>query len=237
MRTFVALALVAGLGLSGCRKKSALEFYELESRATILVSRDGEAGLMSEEMGELLAKLKAIPGDTVEGPKASELWAKLEADRQALLQQRAEAAAIAQVRPADVPYEPPAPPRPAASIEAKPDAGPTRPWGNMSLTEFQARFGGCMQAIGDKEVPGRGVLQGWEVLATPTCMVQYGIPSDDVHHFFLFRDGKLALERTEQRLTTIVDAGRASITPAAPAPAAPYVMGMPVPGAESRDAQ
>lgn len=243
MRTLVAVVLLlVGLGLSGCRKKAAHEFYGLESRATILVARDGDDGLLSDEMTEIIAALKAISPEAVEGPKAHELWSKLELDRQRLTTERAAAAAALTARAAQAPAPPPMdvarPPEPKADVPEAPDAGrPGRPWANMTLAEFQEHFGTCMDGVGERDIPGRGRMQAWEVIRTPTCATTYGIPNEDTHHLFLFLNGRLAGERTEQRTLTIIDAGRAPGLPEPVTPPMPYVMGMPIPGAEAPDAQ
>lgn len=241
MRTSAVVAiLLVGLGLGGCRKKSAPEFYRLESRATILADRDGDEGRLSDEMGEIITELQAIPADRLEGPRARALAEALVAERARLLQERAPARA-AEVDARATEFVPSlalaAEPRDAEAADAglAPDAGPGRPWLNMALAEFRARFGVCMEASGELDVPGQGRLRAWEVLRTPTCMVRYSL-DEDTRHFFLFREDRLALERTEQRLR--FDAGPPPPPPPTPTPApAPYVMGMPVPGAFTPDAQ
>lgn len=243
MRTFLVavVLLLVGLGLSGCRKKTAHEFYSLESRATILVARDGDDGLLSDEMTEIIAALKAISPDAVEGPKAQELWSKMESDRRLLMRERAAAAAAlagsAAQAPAPPPMEVTRPPEPKAEVPEALDAGrPGRPWANMTLAEFQDHFGTCMDGAGEKDIPGRGRMQAWEVIRTPTCTIKYGIPNEDTHHLFLFQNGRLAGERTEKRTLTIIDAGRAPALAQPDTPPMPYVMGMPIPGAEAPDA-
>ncbi len=239
MRT-VLVVLVLGLGLSGCRKKTAREFYDLESRATILETRDGEEGLLSDEMTGIVTALKAIPPDTVEGPKARELSSNLEANRQRVMKERADAAAALAQSAAAARLPPPVevtrPVEPKTEVVGTPDAGPARPWANMTLAEFQERFGTCMEGVGEKDIPGKGRMQAWEVIRTPTCILKYGIANEDTHHFFLFQNGRLAEERTEQRTITIIDAGRAPAVAQPEAPPMPYVMGMPVAGAEAPDA-
>jgi len=243
MRTMVVIVLlIVELGLSGCRKKAAHEFYGLESRATILLTRDGDDGLLSDEMTELIAALKAISPDAVEGPKAQELWSKLESDRQRIMRERAAAAAALTGRAAQAPAPPPMevarPPEPVAEVPLAPDAGrPERPWANMTLAEFHDHFGTCMDGVGEKDIPGPGRMQVWEVIRTPTCTIKYGIPNEDTHHLFLFQNGRLAGERTEQRTIAIIDAGRAPALAQPDTPPMPYVMGMPIPGAEAPDAQ
>lgn len=243
MRTLVAVVLLlVGLGLSGCRKKAAHEFYDLESRATILVARDGDDGLLSDEMTEIIAALKAIAPDAVEGPKAHELWSKLESDRQRIMRERAAAAATLTGHAAQAPAPPPMevarPTGPKTEAPEAPDAGrPERPWANMTLAEFQDHFGTCMDGVGERDIPGRGPMQAWEVIRTPTCTIKYGIPNENTHHLFLFQNGRLAGERTELRTITIIDAGRAPASAQSDTPPMPYVMGMPIPGAEAPDAQ
>ncbi len=228
------VVVVTALALGGCRKKSAHEFYELESRATILIARDGDEGLMSDEMTSVLAALKVIPTDTVEGPKARALLEKIEADRHEFFQKRLEAeraqAATQAPRPSRDDLAPSPAPAPRVEAPEVPDAGPSMPWGNMTLAEFQQRFGVCMEGAGEKEVPGQGRMTAFEVIKTPTCIVKYGIPDEETRHFYLFREGRLAAERTEQRVVTFVDAGRAAAPPRIEPPPSPYVMGMPTGG-------
>jgi hypothetical protein len=241
MRTWMALPMIlALLAFGGCRK-TARQFYGLESRATILVDRDGEAGLMSDEMGTIIAALRAIPPDAEEGPKASALLAHLEAERSSVVQRRADAARAAEVEGGTATAVPSAsapPPLlvagPDAGSGSGPDAGLDRPWANMSLAEFQERFGACMESAGERDGSKGERLAAWEVLRTPTCIVKYGL-EDEARRFFLFRSSKLAEEQTVRRVVTVIDAGRPP--PAAPIPANPYVMGMPMPGVEAPDAQ
>src|SRR6185436_1608185 len=72
-----AVALSVCLLLSGCRKKSAREYYRLESDYSVLVSRDGDAAYDEPELATIIEGLNAIPADALERPKAEALLATI----------------------------------------------------------------------------------------------------------------------------------------------------------------
>ncbi|GMU61403.1 MAG: hypothetical protein AMXMBFR34_31660 [Myxococcaceae bacterium] len=113
LRNGAGLLLVLAL-LPACRKKSALEFYELESSYAILVGRDGDAAYVTPEMDRIEPGLRSIPADAIEAPRATALLTKLCDERRRVEHERArQEAALAAA--AQIPAPPPAaPPQPHA---------------------------------------------------------------------------------------------------------------------------
>jgi hypothetical protein len=207
-----ALVVLAGLALSACRKKTAPEYYQLESNASILADRDGDDAWAGDEMSSVLTSLRAIDPEAVEGPKAQALISKIEAQRARVAKDKAEAAAaITNVAPRvtvrlfDDPKN-----AAAAAAAPTPDASvPDRPWGGMAVADFQKRFGSCMTAEGEKQVPGLGAAMVFAVKNdVPSCRKTYGLPDDgSVRQTYVFRNEQLAAQHTEQRTRTVLDAG------------------------------
>lgn len=233
MRLFALVSLAALVALTGCRKKSAPEYYGWESNHSILVSRDGDEAYSSADMDAVVAGLQAIPADTVEGPKAAALLAKIAAERariQAEAQEAAAPAAKEWVPPTIVASEVKPPTGEAPSVR---DAGPpAAPWAGMSTAELIKYFGSCMKA-GDKvTVPGLGEAETYVVQKTGDCEKKYGSNQPDTDTLFLFVKDRLTGQRTQTKTTTIIDAGAypsiidAGIVGGAPAPLLP---GMPTP--------
>ncbi len=201
------LLVVCVLALAACRKKSAPEYYQLESNVSILSTRDGDEAWGSDEMGQTLAALKKVDPEAVEGPKAQALVAKIEGERARVAREAAEAEAAAKV---------PSPPnvrlseRPSSAPPPEPvDAGrPERPYLGMSQGEFKSLFGACMQPEGEQPVPGLGTVVAWSVRGTDAaCRKKYGLVDESVRHLYLFQNNQLSAERTEQRTTVILDGG------------------------------
>ena len=88
----VLLCVLATL-VSGCRKKSSPEFYELESAQAILIAHEGDDALATPEMADVIARLEAIPASAIEKPRAVALASKLTADKARVTAEQARAAA------------------------------------------------------------------------------------------------------------------------------------------------
>jgi hypothetical protein len=243
VRVLLMLLLCAGLALSACRKKSAREYYQLESTYSIMVARDGDDAYADPVMDQVLTQLRAIDPATVEGPKAAELAQKIDAERGRLAAEKAAAAAelAAQAAAAanakslpsllDAPQN-----RPPPDAVAAVDAGPGTPYAEMAISEFNKRFGACMDPPAESEVPGLGKTVTFAVKKTTACATQFKVP-DDTRLLYVFKDGVLRGERTEKKTLVMLDAGAPAAAPA-PAPVeqpsdagprAPYVPGMPYP--------
>jgi hypothetical protein len=233
------IALVA-LTATGCRKKSAPEYYRLESQVEVLSTRDGDDGWMSAEMEAVLQRLGGISPDAVEGPAAAALASRITGERTRIAAERA-AAEADRLRPSA-----PAPsldlgrrPEPVAGTPDEVDAGPLVPRGGMSLQEFLKAFGDCMDQVPPEDVAGLGKASAYSVRATTGCQDRFKVPNERSRRLFFFVDDRLVAERTEDRTPApVVDAGRQA--PSAPA-AAPqpqmWMPGMPQPGYEAPDAQ
>lgn len=216
MRTLVVVLLCLAAALPGCRKKSAPQFYQLESTWSIMVARDGDDAYQDPVMDQVVTGLEQIPPDAIEGPKASELLAKIAGERARLAAEKAAAEkleAAAATERASLPslFEPPAaaPAADPAAARAAVDAGPPRPFSGMTREAFQKAWGDCTEAAGELEVPGLGAMTGFAVQDRYACRQRLGVP-EDARHVFLFKDGKLKVERTEKVQP-----------PAPPKPAAP----------------
>jgi hypothetical protein len=236
MRAFVTVLLCATLAFTGCRKKSALEFYKLESTYSVMTARDGEEAYEDPAMDEVVAGLKAIGEDTVEGPKAVALLAKIAAERARLAQEKAAAeaelaaaqAAAKRTLPSliETQKDPTTPPAIAPTPSAV-DAGPTRPYQGMTRAEFDKAFSACTESAGEIDVPGQGPMQGAAVQDRYSCRQQFSVP-EGTRYVFLFKDGKLKVERTEQLPAPVAPPKPAQPVDAGP-PAVFYLPGMPVP--------
>ena len=94
-----AVALSLCLLLSGCRKKTAPEFYRLDGDYSVLVSREGDDAYGTPELTAIIAGLQAIPSDAVERPRAEALLAKIDAEAQRVKKERADTAIAAVPKP------------------------------------------------------------------------------------------------------------------------------------------
>lgn len=227
----LALLCLGALALAGCRKKTAPEYYGWESNYSILVARDGDDAYASPDMDAIVAGLAKIPADTLEGPKAAALSAKIAGER----------ARIAAEKEAATP--PPTkewvPPATTTTAVVKPpdkppeDAGaPTAPWAGMAKAEFVALFGACMKEGKKANVPGLGEVETYVVQKTGDCEKKYGSNQPDTDTVFLFAKDRLAGQRYETKTQVVVDAGVLPVLVDAglPPPAeAPLLPGMPVP--------
>lgn len=243
MRLFTVLMLGL-LAASGCRKKSAPEFYALESDYTILVDREGDDAYLDDGMATVLAGLKAIPTDAEEGPRAATLIATIERE-QKRVEDEAEArdaALAAAARPAPMPpgSDFGAPTGPSAgsaddeTAEAGPaaDAGPARPVAGMSQADFQRLFGACFTPGPPKALPGQAEGATMQLRDDDACRKQYGVPDADTKLYFVFVDDGLAGQRSERQTRT------ETVAPKPPEPPKPVDAGvyLLVPGAPLPDA-
>ncbi|MEW6430982.1 MAG: hypothetical protein AB1730_05680 [Myxococcota bacterium] len=239
----VAILLMGLLVVSGCRKKTAPEFYQLESSYSILVARDGDDAYVSDEMAQVLEGLKQISPDAVEGPKAAALVAKIQSERDRVEREAkaAEAALAAAGRPPESP--------PATSFSATPtglgdappagadtgaadvaDAARRKPWGGMSVAEFQRMYGDCFEAGSDKALPGQAPGTAMKVKDDAACRAEFGSSDPDTSVFYVFGKDGLAGQLSEKRTVketvtqkpapTPVDAGPSTflLIPGAPLP-------------------
>lgn len=207
--------LVALMLAGGCRKKSAPQFYELESTSSILIAREGDDAWESDEMDRVLEGLKAIPTDALEADKVSELIKKIEGERARLKQERASDEADTKAseakRPqlprliADVPED--------AGSEGEVDAGPDLPYAEMPISLFNKRFGACMEPVVEGEQPNLGKVLLFTVRSTDDCRARFKVPADS-KLTYVFKDGVLRGERTERR----TDAGLYIPPPPPPPP-------------------
>lgn len=241
-RRTVALSLFAALAVSGCRKKSALEFYALESRVSVLVSQYGSSAYEDPEMDDLLTSLMAIPTDTVEGPKAAALTAQIRTERAKLVAERtaAKAERAAENASAASTLANARATNPEAFEEPRPDAGastaaPARPPSNepfyngMPLADFQKTFAGCVTP--DESAQTKGTA--FKSIDTPPCRERFGFAGATKGTFRFNSGGQLSDYRYE---TVVPGATPAPVPLAAPATAAEppeptrYVPGGPQPG-------
>jgi hypothetical protein len=232
----VAILLLLLAAASGCRKKSAPQFYDLQSSYTILVDRSGDDAYAMPEMDVVLSGLEAIPADALEGPQASGLVAKIKAERERIAREAkaAQAAlAAAGTPPAAVPSTPslfpppPANPQPAEGVDA---GAPTRPWAGMKVADLQKWFGGCFQAGPNKTLPGQPEGTTQQVKDDPKCRATFGSTDPASTTFYVFVKDALVGQTTETRTVTETkppppkppvyeDAGTYMVIPGAPAPA------------------
>ncbi len=211
-----ALVVIAGLALSGCRKKSAPQYYQLESNVTILADRDGDDAWSGDEMTAALTALKAIDPEAVEGPRAQALITRIESERGRVEREKAaatQAAAVvtprATVRLFDEKNAGAGTDGGAAG--STPDASvPDRPFGGMALADFQKLFGGCMSAEGEQPVPGLGPAKVFSVKNDDAaCRTRYGLPDDgSVKQTYAFKNDQLASQHTESHTRVLLDAGQ-----------------------------
>lgn len=223
----VAILLLGLLAVSGCRKKSAPEFYALESNYSILVARDGDDAYASEDMDTVLTGLKAINPEAVEGPKAAELAAKIEAERQRVAREaKAAADALAAAgRPADFPpgastsLFPPEPktPEDAPPAAAAVDAGRRKPYGGMPLADFQKLYGDCFDTGPAMTLPNQPEGTSMVLRDDAACRAEFGAADPDTKTYFVFVKDALVGQRSEKRTVKEIIKEPA---PAAPAPAA-----------------
>lgn len=226
MRVLLLLCALEALLLSGCRKKTSPEFYQLESQHSVLVSREGDDAYGSDEMAAVISGLQAIPEDAVEKPRAAELATRLLA-----LQARvkAERELAAKPRPAPVdpfagrePSPPPAPtpvePEPEPQAD-QPDAGPppvVQPWPGMDEKVFVERYGKCFAAGAKATLPDGQPATSYALNPSAACQKQFG--GTDSRVSYLFTPKGLWGKATET--TSVVDAGTVLI-PGPPQPPPP----------------
>jgi hypothetical protein len=200
----IALAVLA----TGCRKRSAPEFYRLESDVEVLASRDGDDAWVSPEMEGLGQRLGAIPADAVEAPRAVALAARIVSERDRVVAERAQAQADRN-RPAPtmaamglggeaMQAQPSATVAPAAA----PDAGPSEPVPGMELKAFLRAFADCMELAPVQDVPTVGKASAYLVKSLSACQTKFKVPNDQARRYYLFVADRLVGERTEQRVAS-----------------------------------
>jgi hypothetical protein len=208
MRSISLLFLVIVLAsASGCRKKSAPQFFEAERRHQSLVARDGDDAYLSLDMDGVLDLLRQVPADAVEAARAQELaktiqaaQARVRAEREA--EGKAPPPAEEYVR-ADEGSEPVAP----REETPLPIDGP--PPGGMPEADFTARYQGCV--TGPKEIPvdvPPGKAPAYAVRETPECQKKLFV-TGNVQFFFLEK-------RLAGRVVTRTEGGAKPVTAEAP---------------------
>ena len=216
-----AVALSLCLLLSGCRKKTAPEFYRLDGDYSVLVSREGDDAYGSPELATIIAGLQAIPSDAVERPRADALLAKIDAEARRVKQERAETtiAAVpkATVSP-DTVYAGLQQQRAeeAAATAAAQDAGAAvlAPFKAMTEAAFVKAFGACFQKGDTVTLPEGGEAASQRPLDTTACEQRWGTA------LWVFGAQGLIGQLVQNKAssasteTKVVDAGR----PAPPAP-------------------
>lgn len=241
MRVLLLLCVLEALALSGCRKKTAPEFYKLESQQSVLISADGDDAYLSEEMTSVITGLQAIPEDAVEQPKATALATKLAAEQARVKAERA----LAEVPkpPAVNPFEgrelsaaaEPPPARAEPMPDADEDAGPppvVQPWPGMDEQVFVQRYGTCFTAGGKTILPDGKPATTYALKGSGDCQKQYG--GADTRLSYLFTAKGLWGKTSET--TSVVDAGTLLIP--GPPPPPPPEAGPPIittPGAPLPD--
>lgn len=243
----LAILLLGLLAVSGCRKKMAPEFYELESNYSIMVARDGDDAYASPDMDAVLAGLQKIPADTVEGPKAAALVATITAEKARVAREAKEAAdaLAAAARPPEPPAPgpslfPPPPSEPTPAVDAGPGA-PPKPYQGMPMEEFQKYYGECFEAGPAKTIPGNPEGVSLRVKDSRTCRAQYNAVDPRTSVFAVFVNGRFVGQLTENAPVVTekkgpplvaVDAGSKAflLVPGAPLP--PELGGPPAPPEE-----
>lgn len=225
MRRVAILLLVLAAG-TGCRKKTAPEFYGLESTYSIMVARDGDEAYATETMDQVLAGLEQIPANTVEGPKAAELAATIKRERARIAQEEKdrEAALAAAEAPPEGPGPGPSlfppldqPATPSGPVDA---GGPQAPWGGMSSGDFSRLFGACFDAGPNKTLPGQPEGTTFVLKDDPKCRVQFKLVDPAASLYFVFVKDALIGQTTEKKTTT------ETVKPAPPPPSEPEDAGV-----------
>lgn len=224
---------------SGCRKRSAPEFYALESTHSILVAREGDDAYAddNEEMNRVAEGLKRISPDAIEATRAHDLLELIAKERRRIAKEASEqAAALASASETqelsplggmlEGSGESPVPNEAAAS-----DAGPEkpkRPIPGMSEKDFMAAFSSCFSQGPPKRLPGQPEGKSLQVIDSESCRKQFGSMQPEASTFYLFVDDKWSGTVTEtkqvvppapaERTVSIVDAGTVLLVPGMPAP-------------------
>lgn len=210
----VLVLCVAMLAVTGCPRRSAPEFYALESNAGLLVDRGGDDAWLSPEMDAVVTGLQAIPPRALEADRAVALLAKITTERTRLAAERAEKDRLqqeidARPRPTLAPFVA-APPVPTAvePIDAGPPPEP-KPTPGMPLEAFLKLFGACFKDGPPLEIPGAQKSTSQLVLDTQVCRKKFGTSEGETS--YLFAEGKFVGTRTAMSSTTttvtVLDAG------------------------------
>ncbi len=225
MRTWHVALLALALGLTGCRKKHAPEYFEAEGKYQVLVARTGDDAYLSPEMAAVLKKLQSVPEGRIESEQAQQLAARITAGTARV--QAAQRAADAPIAAAPVVMNFPSapsvpsggPPADAVAPTGAADAGPVdeRPQAGMPQAEFVKKFGSCFEGEREVAVPGSAApLKGFQVANREACTKKFGATNQS----YVFEDGKWKGIVTETVVTTVRDAGLVP-TPPGQAPARP----------------
>jgi hypothetical protein len=231
----IVATLILCLSLSGCKKKSAPEFFKLQSQYASLVANYGDDAYTMEELNAVESGLKAIGDDKLESPRAQALLVELGAEKARVM--AAVAALEASKRAARdtaAAWQPPSafPSTPVAAVNSAPnDAGlPTLPWPQMSETDFKKIFGNCMKSLGKQAIGSLGEGTVYSVDTRSDCQKKYGTSADLEKRFLFFKE-KLVGDQNVSTTRTVIDAGSTTTiikgTPVPVGDAVPQVFGIP----------
>jgi hypothetical protein len=229
MKHLLLLCVLAGLLLSGCRKKTSPEFYKLEADQSILISRDGDDAYASPEMAAIINGLQAIPENMVERPRALELAAKLTAEQSRVASERAAAGKEKPPEAVKDPYAGRLQRDKVVEVAAPPpddadDAGEPMPYFGMDEATFGSLFGRCFAQGPTMRIADGGAATSQVLGPNPECQKRHGTPGSVTS--YLFVDGGVWGKHVET--TTVVDAGPPPPPPPPPPPAAPPDAGEPI---------
>lgn len=246
MRVALLACVLLCAALSGCKKKTAAEFYRLEGQHSVLVTRDGDLAYDAPEMETIIMGLRAIPSDTVEKPRAEQLLGVIAAEQARIARERApnpnpppttdevnaRYAAIKAQRDAIVV------PGDGGAIDV--DAGApelTEPYKGMSEADFIKAFGTCYERGQPVVITDGGLSTSMRLKADANCQKKYGTPGATTRWLFGHEGLYVRLVESERREPIVVDAGAGEQTtkPTPPPEGRPILMlpGAPQPGAET----
>ncbi len=201
-RPLLMLCLLSALALttSGCRKKSAAQFYDAKGRYEVLTARLGDDAYAEEDMATVESILKSVPDKAREADQAKALLAHIASERSRIANEKA-ASELALKRAAQVPSAA-APPSPAVRPLAAPspvnvaaDAGVELVTG-LPLATFLKAYGACMESAPDMLMPGSKTPgKAFAVRKEKKCLDQFG-GDLKLTKMFVFIDDKLVGEAT-----------------------------------------
>ncbi|MBK7863291.1 MAG: hypothetical protein IPJ65_32750 [Archangiaceae bacterium] len=225
MRTLHSLALVVvlGFGLAGCKKpKHALEYTEASGQYTTLLAQLGDAAYADEEMDRIVDLLKKVPPESLDAQASNELLSTIAGERRRIADEERARARAAAVTP-EVQFDPPSQPEPVVV----PDAGRSGElFAGMTLDELRRATDGCFSSTGPLKLrnPDRTETDAemYEPVAEQRCRARYAKYDG---HFLVFKEGKLVGDFDKAALLQL--APQKPAVPAAP-PAAPPPAPQPV---------
>lgn len=247
MRVALLACVLLCAALTGCKKKTATEFYRLEGEHSVLVTREGDAAYETTEMENIITGLRAIPADTVEKPRAEQLLGAIAAEQARVQREKAAVvvapppsgtddvnarfAAIKAQRDAQQ-----AAPEPVAAVDAGPQV-PTEPYKGMTEADFIKAFGACYERGAPVTIADGGLSTSMKLRADKKCQGQYGTPGATTRWLFGHEGLYARLVETQSSQTTTIDAGAGEQTTKPTPPPDPrpslVIPGAPAPGSEA----